>query len=261
VHPRAGVDSLLPVVRQVVNKTADHGVGLQARRGQRVVKDLGRGGLLEQQLAAPASPLAADLALHKELGRHDVQALADVLAHAHHRLTALWRWAVGVRGLHAQVHPGQVWRQCFTLGLAAWLLVWCAAVFAGGALQDGQLRLQAGLISGQRLLEERALLGVHAFGPGAKLPSLQARQLKRDALDLRIAPLDGLGLRVQALALFANVFALLPNMGQQLCRNFGPFTGVQSRKILGFQCMQIEHALTMQHLNISGYWGMFQLHF
>ena len=61
VHARAGVDLLLPVVGDVVDKAADDGVGLQARRWQRVVEDLRGCGLLHQQLAALADPLAADL--------------------------------------------------------------------------------------------------------------------------------------------------------------------------------------------------------
>ena len=194
MHARAGVDLLLPVVRQVITEAADHGVGLQARRWQCVVKDLGGCWLLEQQLAAATGPLAPDLALHKELRRHDVQTLADVLAHAHHRLAAFGRRAVGVLGLDSGVHPRQVWRQCFTLGLAACLLVWCAPIFGHNTgLQGSELRLQTGLISGQRLFEDRALPGIHALGLGAKLPGLQARELERDALDPGVAPFDGLG--------------------------------------------------------------------
>jgi hypothetical protein len=69
----------------------------------------------------------------------------------------------------------------------------------------------AGLIGGQRLLEERALLGVHALGLGTELPGLQPCQLERDALDLRVAPLDSLGIGVDARGLRGNVLALLAN--------------------------------------------------
>ena len=92
----------------MIHEAADDRVGLQARRWQRVVEDLRRGRLLHQELAALAGPLAADLALHEELRRNDVQPLADVLAHAHHRLAALGRRAVGVLGLDALVHARQV---------------------------------------------------------------------------------------------------------------------------------------------------------
>jgi len=61
-------------------------------------------------------------------------------------------------------------------------------------LQGGELGLQAGLVGGTRLLEDVTLLGVHALGPGAELPGLEPRQLERDALDLRVSPLDGLRL-------------------------------------------------------------------
>jgi hypothetical protein len=139
--------------------------------------------------------------LHEELRRHDVQALADVLAHAHHRLAALWCRAVRVFGLHALVHARQVRRQGFALGLALvgvlGLLVWCSAVFGSinaCGLQRGELGLQVGLVGGTGLFEQRALLGVHGFGLGTELPGLEPGKLERDALDLGVAPLDGLGL-------------------------------------------------------------------
>ena len=99
-------------------------------------------------------------------------------------------------------------RQSLALGLAAWLLVWCGAVFCrinGCGLQRGELGLQVGLVGGTGLVEQRALLRVHGFGPGAELPGLEPGKLERDALDLGVAPLDGLGLRVDALALLADV--------------------------------------------------------
>ena len=65
------------------------------------------------------------------------------------------------------------------------------------------------LVGSACLIEERALLGVHdlglGLGLGAELPGLEARQLERDAPGLDVAPLDGLGLRVDALDLFADV--------------------------------------------------------
>jgi len=213
----------------MIDKPTDHGVGLQGRRWQRVVKDLGRSTLLHHQLAALADPFAPNLALHEELRRHNVQPLADVFSHAHHGLAAFWRWAVRVLGLHPAVYPRQVCRQCFALGLAAWLLVWCTGVYGGGCgLQGRQLRLQAGLISGQCLLEDGALLGVHALGLGAKLPGLQARELKRDALDLGVSPLDGLRIRVDPSSLRSNVPALLVDLGQQLLCKRRPFARIQS---------------------------------
>jgi len=67
-------------------------------------------------LAAAAGPLAADLALHEELRRHDVKPLADVLAHADHRLAALWRRAICALGLDALLHARQVCRLWLALG-------------------------------------------------------------------------------------------------------------------------------------------------
>ena len=82
------------------------------------------------------------------------------------------------------------------------------AALVDAGLQGGELGLQAGLVGRECLLEDLALLGVHALALGAELPGLQPRQLQRDALDLRVAPLDRLRLRVDALALRIDVFAL-----------------------------------------------------
>ena len=54
--------------------------------------------------------------------------------------------------------------------------------------------VEDGSFGGEGLLEDLALLGVHALGLGAEPPGLQPGELERDALDLGVAPLDGLGL-------------------------------------------------------------------
>ena len=92
----------------------------------------------------------------------------------------------------------------------------------------------AGLVSGTGLIEERALLGVHGLGLGAKLPGLEPSQLERDALDFGVPPLDGLGLRVDALALLVDVFALLTDMGQHLRGHPGQIGEIKRQKVLGF---------------------------
>jgi len=227
VHARSGIDLLLPVVGDVVDEAADGAMGLQARRWQRVVEDLRGGRLLHEELAALAGPLAPDLALHEELRGDDVQPLAHVFSHAHHRLAALGRRAAGVFGFDALFHARQVGRQCFALGLAAWLLLWCAAAWGGALLQGSELSLQAGLVGGQRLLEDVALLGVHGFGLGTELPGLQAGQLERDALDLGVAPLDGLSLGVDAFVQCIDVLGLLPDVRQHLLCECGQFNSAQ----------------------------------
>ena len=150
--------------------------------GRVLSKTWGGSGLLNQNLAALAGPLAADLALHEELRGNDVQALADVFTHALHRLAAFTR---GVLGLDACVHARQVGRQWFALGLAAGLLVGCTGawgVVCGGGLQGRELGLQAGLVGGEGLFEDIALLGAHALGLGTELPGFEPRQLEGDAL-------------------------------------------------------------------------------
>ena len=241
-------------------------LNLQARRWQCVVEDLRGGRLLDQQLAAFAGPLATNLALHEELRRNDVQAFADVLAHAHHRLTALGRRAVGVFRFDALVHARQVLRQWLAFGLAAGLLVGCTGawgavrgVSCGGALQLRELGLQAGLVGGQRLLEDLALLGVHAFGLGTELPGLQPGELERDALDLGVAPLDGLGLAVDALVLLADVSALLTDVEQHLRCECGQFDAAQGFEVGGFDRMHVEHVAIVQTPASSRHWVLFQL--
>jgi hypothetical protein len=77
------------------------------------------------------------------------------------------------------------------------------------------------LVRGQRLLEDLALLGVHALGLRAESPRLQSREFEGDLLDFRIAPLDGLRRRIKLLALLTNAAVLLRNMGKHLRRKLG----------------------------------------
>jgi hypothetical protein len=58
------------------------------------------------------------------------------------------------------------------------------------ASQLCQLRTQARLVLGDRLLEPAPLVGVQRLGAGAELPAIQASQLESDLLDLGIAPGD-----------------------------------------------------------------------
>jgi hypothetical protein len=148
-------------------------------------------GLLHEVLAALAHPLAADVPVHEELGRHDVQPLAHVLADTHHLLAALGRGAQVSCGSWQVLDTAQVFGQL----LAARLALGCLQVRAPprGAMHPAGLatvRLQVCLVLGQRILEHLALLGVHRLGLGTKLPRLQPRQLERDALDLGVLELD-----------------------------------------------------------------------
>ena len=116
VDAAAGIDLFLAVVRNVVNKAAHRGVRHQAGCGHAFVDDMRLNRFLHQGLAAFAGPLAADVAVHEELSRNDVQSLAHVLANTHHGLAAAARrvlWLVVV------FHPLEMIRQSLTLGLAA----------------------------------------------------------------------------------------------------------------------------------------------
>ena len=127
----------------------------------------------------------------EELRWNDVESLADVLAHALHRLATFTR---GVLGLDACVYAWQMFGQWLALGFAfGSRLLGHWGRLLGRSLQRRQPGLQIGHVGCQGLSEEFALLGAHALGLGAEAPVLQPRQLEGDLLDLRVAPLDGLG--------------------------------------------------------------------
>ena len=122
-------------------------------------------------------------------------------------------------------------RQCLAFGLAALLVLGCASAWGsvrGAALQRGELSFQARLVGGEGLLEDVALLGVHALRLRTEPPGLELGELERDALNLRVAPLDALGLRVDALVLRVDVLGLLPDVGQHVRGQLGQFGGAQS---------------------------------
>jgi hypothetical protein len=168
----------------VVYEAADQRVRHQPAGGDAAVHHVGLGGFLAQPsftllLAALAGPLAVDVAVDEELGRDDVQLLADVLANALHGLAALGCRAGGVRGLVAVLHALQVFGQCLAARLGAWCLRGLGRL-GQAALQFGQLRLQAGFVLGQRVFEQRALLRRHGLGLGAELPALEPGEFEVD---------------------------------------------------------------------------------
>ena len=90
-------------------------------------------------------------------------------------------------------------------------------------------------------------------------PNLQAfrrGELERDALDLRVAPLDALCLRIEPLALRVDVLALLRDVGQHLRGQRRQFGGAQTLQIFGFGQLRIEHACIVQ-ANIDAVIGAF----
>ena len=227
MHAGAGVDVLLPVVRQVVGEAADQRVRHQAAGRDAAIDHVGFCRLLHKLLAAAAGPLAVDVAVHEELRRDDVQLLAHVLAHALHGLATVGVRAGGVGRLVAVLHALQVLGQCLATRPAGCVLGqhWDFGLLA---LERGQLRLEAGFVLGQRLGEQRALLRRHGLGPGAELPTLQARQLQVELVQARIAPGDlaalafelaplGLDLLVLGLDLQAHALQQRHHVGRQLC--------------------------------------------
>lgn len=97
----------------MTDEAADQRVRHQPAGGDAPVDDLRPGRLLHQALdalapAAAAAQLAVDVAVHEELGRHDVQAFADVFAHTRHRLPATGCRAVRVLGLVVVLDAAQM---------------------------------------------------------------------------------------------------------------------------------------------------------
>ena len=187
------------------------------------------------------------------MGWNDARLLADVLAHAHHRLAAI---AGGVLGLVTVLHALQVFGQGLAFGLAPRFNGSGLALRAGLGLQGFELGLQAGLVGSQCFLEQLALLGVHPFGPGGKAPGLQSRQLKRDALDLCVPELDGLRLGGDLLALLTDVPALFTDVLQQLGHHLSHSIGAQTLEVLGFEFTHIEHVCIVQSKLSSRHWDM-----
>ena len=180
--------------------------------------------------------------MHEELRRDDVELLTDVLAHAHHRAATVGRGAGGVLGLVAVLHALQVFGQRLAARLARCRLGWCLGLGQAG-LQGGQLRLQAGLVLGQRFLEQLTLLGRHGLGLGAELPALQARELEVDLLQLHIAPGD-LAVLARELVILALQRLVLPlDVLDHLRSQRGDRLGRQTVKISGLELTHVEHAL------------------
>ena len=185
VHARARVDRLLAVVGNVVNEAADQDMRDQAGCRHALVDQLRVDRRLAQRLAALARPLATDVAMDEELRRNDVQALAYVLADAHHRAAALRRRAGRALGLVAMLDSAQVLGKGLParLALCSLLAGWRRRCL--GVAQSVDARLQSRLVLGQRLLEQAPLVGGHRFRLGAELQAFQPGELEGQLLELR----------------------------------------------------------------------------
>ena len=210
----------------MIDEAADQHVRDQSRGRNALVDDLGSDGLLHQCLAAPAGPFAADVAMHEELGRHDIELLGDVLANARHRLAATRSRTDGASRFMLVVDASQMIGQERMSWPDSGLLLRqgrrrCALL----ALKRCQLCLQAGLVFGQRLLEHLALPGVHALGPGSEPVSLQASELEHDAFDLHVLEPD-------QLRLLGDERVLLVDAREHLCGHPGPRIRTQALEVL-----------------------------
>ena len=92
----AGQDLALPVERDAVAVLRDQHLGQQRLGGQAAGDDARRRGLLVDALVAAVAGIAGpDGHQHPELGRHDIEPLAAVLADPPHLLAATWAVAIG----------------------------------------------------------------------------------------------------------------------------------------------------------------------
>ena len=181
----------------------------------------------------------------EELGRHDIQLLADVLANANHRPSAVRRRAVRVLGFVMVFDAAQVLGQRLALGLAARLAG--RRVLRGKlGLQRIELCLQAGLVLGQRLFKQPALLGAHRLGLGAELPGLEPCQFKGDLLQLGALELELALLVLDTLIALLQLQILNRELGQHLSRQYLRSLWAQTLKVTGFECARIKHAPIMQ---------------
>ena len=99
---------LLAVQGQMVRILGHQHLCQQTRGRQALVDDLGGHRRLRQDLALGASPLATDMALHREHARCVVQLPADIFADA---LELAATTAGGAVGFLVQINAGQFWRQ------------------------------------------------------------------------------------------------------------------------------------------------------
>lgn len=198
----------------------------------------------------PAGPLAVDVAVHEELGRHDIQSLRDVFTDALHGTPTALLLAVGVLGLMAMLDAAQMGRQRVATRLARWGL----GLGAGGhrshlgfTAQTFELRTQRRFVLAQRFLEQAALVCVHGLGLGAVGPALEPGQLEVDLLDLGLSQRDlpvlalqkcvALGQRLVTLGqLLRLVLLLLLKLGNQ-------------RGDLGRQALRIDGSSTTHALH------------
>ena len=132
--------------------------------------------------------------------------------------------------------------QALAFGLARGVSVCSGARHLARRFQRCELGLKVRLVGSKSFLKQLALLSIHAFGLGSKLPGLEAAQLKGDAGDLGISELNSLGLRF-------DLPALLTNVCQHAGGQFGSGGRAQTNKILGLKLIYAEHVCIVQDPN------------
>jgi|GEM_PF-6255994 len=185
-----------------------HDPGVQAGRAQPAIDYRRRNWLGRDGVARAARVLRADMAVHEEARRLDVELLGDILTDLDERMAALAASARG--GLVAVLDARQVRRQRLPTGR---LLRF--ALRSNLAGQMIEFRFQGGQIGVPALLEQFALLGREGFALVGETDALVVRQLQREYGDLDVGGADALGIAGSLLGQLLNQLRIMPRTGQR----------------------------------------------
>jgi hypothetical protein len=128
------------------------------------------------------------------------------------------------------------------------------------ALQHLQLRLQAGLVFGQRTSSN--ICRCWAFIASVLAPNFQAfkpRELERDALDLGVLELDGTVVFGKLPTRCVDLRILRYELAAHRCGQLGHCAGAQGLEVLCPERLHIEHAPIVGSAGSYGYRGIFAL--
>lgn len=135
--------------------------------------------------------------MHEELGRFDVELLADVFSYQHQILAALAAGA-GFR-LMAVFNPRQMLKQGLPAGPIT-LRARCGERLVRFRLASGEFRFVRRDVAGQCFLEQIAGFGIQGFALDAKAHPPQVGQFQRQRLNLGLGGMQFRGLAFRRFA-------------------------------------------------------------
>jgi hypothetical protein len=198
----------------MVHELRNEQVRQQSRRRDPLVDDVRGHRCLHDLLAAPAHPLAANVALDREHAGLVIELLGHVLTDALHRLPAA---AVGVRRLVRYVSVRQMRRQRRALG--GLLLVLVLGLVVAIVALPLKLACEFAQVGLERLFQQALLFRCQGAGEalarGGELQPLEHGHLVRELVDQRLLERGfALALRDQGL-LGAQLLIALGHFGHQ----------------------------------------------